>query len=124
MDLTASWDTAEASFRIRGHGNGVQIQEGNTRKSTDDVLEPIVWASQFFTLRRFDLICLGAPMPPSSIAADDEMTVTVYDVGSRRNPLSRKLSQFRSWGANDHLSGSGTAPAGVLPARPDCARPP
>jgi 5-oxopent-3-ene-1,2,5-tricarboxylate decarboxylase/2-hydroxyhepta-2,4-diene-1,7-dioate isomerase len=80
-------DRLAAGLSIRGYVNGVQTQEGNTRDFTYDVLETIAWASQFFTLRRFDLICLGTPTPPSPIAAGDEMTVTVDEVGSLTNPV-------------------------------------
>jgi 2-keto-4-pentenoate hydratase/2-oxohepta-3-ene-1,7-dioic acid hydratase in catechol pathway len=80
-------DQLAAGLSIRGYVNGVQTQEGNTRDFTYDVLETIAWASQFFTLNRFDLICLGTPTPASVIAAGDEMTVTVDEVGSLTNPV-------------------------------------
>ena len=80
-------DKVSAGLLIRGYVNGVQTQEGNTKDFTYDVLETIAWASQFFTLNRFDLICLGTPTPASDIAAGDEMTVTVDGVGSLANPI-------------------------------------
>jgi 2-keto-4-pentenoate hydratase/2-oxohepta-3-ene-1,7-dioic acid hydratase in catechol pathway len=89
-------DEVAAGLIIRGYVNGKKTQEGTTAEYSWSVPETISWASQFFTLRRFDLISLGTPTPTSPIAAGDEMTVEVEHVGTLTNPIVsevRRVSQ-------------------------------
>ncbi|TCJ33666.1 fumarylacetoacetate hydrolase family protein [Parafrankia sp. BMG5.11] len=90
IDTDVSPDQVRKGLVISGSVNGVPSQLGNTADYTWDVLETISWASQLFTLRRFDLIALGTPVPVSRVDVGDVMTVTVEGVGTLINKIARE----------------------------------
>lgn len=88
LDTGISPDEVTRGLVIRGHVNGILTQQGNTSNYTWNVLETISWASQLFTLRRFDVIALGTPPPPSPMDVGDVMSVTVDGIGTLANEVA------------------------------------
>ncbi len=90
IDTDLTPEQVKEGLAIRGFVNGEPTQTGNTADFTWDVLERVSWASQLFTMRRFDVIALGTPPPVSRIDAGDVMTVTVDGVGTLSNPVVKE----------------------------------